>query len=202
MQKGTIKKVVFLLVEVKSCVEPIFLPLLDAFKDISGYKESCTVDLHVQVLFRELWEDGLQVDIRLHLQKLYEDATQVASDAVGSIRTVASFSAEDKVIQLYEKKCKGPVRIGVKQGLYSGIGYGLSMFLLYAVYATIFYAGAQLIKAGKTSYGEVFQVNVSIFPSFTFFTFQNNVFDLLFSFVFLLVFTQLAGFLWFEYDSH
>ncbi|KAL3529878.1 hypothetical protein ACH5RR_009200 [Cinchona calisaya] len=91
-------------------------------------------------------------------KKLYEDATQVASDAVGSIRTIASFAAEDKVIQLYEKNCKGPVSIGIKQGLYSGLGFGLSMFLLYSVYATIFYAGARLINAGKITFGEVFQV--------------------------------------------
>ncbi|CDP05479.1 unnamed protein product [Coffea canephora] len=91
-------------------------------------------------------------------KKLYEEATQVASDAVGSIRTVASFSAEDKVIFLYEKKCKGPVTIGIKQGLYGAVGYGLSMFFFYSVYAIIFYTGARLIKAGETTFSEVFQV--------------------------------------------
>ncbi|XP_027153546.1 ABC transporter B family member 4-like [Coffea eugenioides] len=91
-------------------------------------------------------------------KKLYEKATQVASDAVGSIRTVASFSAEDKVIFLYEKKCKGPVTIGIKQGLYGAVGYGLSMFFFYSVYAIIFYTGARLIKAGETTFSEVFQV--------------------------------------------
>ncbi|XP_071927733.1 ABC transporter B family member 11-like isoform X3 [Coffea arabica] len=101
---------------------------------------------------------GFGASWRLSLIKLYEEATQVASDAVGSIRTVASFSAEDNVILLYEKKCKGPVTKGIKQGLYSGVGYGLSMFFLYAVYATTFYAGARLIKAGKITFGDVFQV--------------------------------------------
>ncbi|XP_071919093.1 ABC transporter B family member 11-like isoform X1 [Coffea arabica] len=91
-------------------------------------------------------------------KKLYEDSTQVASDAVGSIRTVASFSAEDKVIQLFKKKCKRPMTLGIKQGLYSGVGYGLSMFFLYSAYATIFYFGARLIKAGNITFGEVFQV--------------------------------------------
>ncbi|KAL0363526.1 UNVERIFIED_CONTAM: ABC transporter B family member 9, partial [Sesamum calycinum] len=35
---------------------------------------------------------------------MYEEASQVANDAVGSIRTVASFSAEDKVMKMYEAK--------------------------------------------------------------------------------------------------
>jgi hypothetical protein len=39
------------------------------------------------------------------MQMMYEEASQVANDAVGSIRTVASFCAEDKVMELYRKKC-------------------------------------------------------------------------------------------------
>nr|XP_043626218.1 ABC transporter B family member 21-like [Erigeron canadensis] len=91
-------------------------------------------------------------------KKLYEDASQVASDAVGSIRTVASFSAEDKVMKLYETKCEGPKRVGIKQGLISGAGFGSSLLLLYLVYAAIFYIGALLVEAGKTTFPEVFQV--------------------------------------------
>ncbi|CAN1353024.1 ABC transporter B family member 21 [Linum perenne] len=50
-------------------------------------------------------------------QQAYADASQVANDAVGSIRTVASFCAEDKVTELYRKKCEGPMRSGVRKGL-------------------------------------------------------------------------------------
>ncbi|CAK9144507.1 unnamed protein product [Ilex paraguariensis] len=91
-------------------------------------------------------------------KKLYEDASQVASDAVRSIRTVASFCAEEKVMQLYHKKSEGPVRAGIKQGFISGAAFGLSMLFLFLVYAATFYAGAQLVDAGKTTFHEVFQV--------------------------------------------
>ncbi|MCD7448082.1 (ABC) transporter [Datura stramonium] len=91
-------------------------------------------------------------------KKLYEDASQVASEAVGSIRTVASFSAEEKVVQLYKRKCEGPVRAGIKEGLLSGAGFGFSMFCLYSVYAASFYAGARLIESGKITFAEVFRV--------------------------------------------
>ncbi|KAE9460329.1 hypothetical protein C3L33_07767, partial [Rhododendron williamsianum] len=57
---------------------------------------------------------------------MYEEASQVASDAVGSIRTVASFCAE------------GKVRVS-----------SASQFL---VYAGSFYTGAKLVKDEKTTF--------------------------------------------------
>ncbi|XP_061991036.1 ABC transporter B family member 4-like isoform X1 [Rosa rugosa] len=91
-------------------------------------------------------------------KKMYEDASQVANDAVGSIRTIASFCAEEKVMELYQKKCEGPIKNGIRQGLVSGIGFGLSFFFLFSVYACSFYAGARLVAAGKTEFSDVFRV--------------------------------------------
>ncbi|KAF2292301.1 hypothetical protein GH714_018734 [Hevea brasiliensis] len=97
---------------------------------------------------------GFSADAKM----MYEEASQVANDAVGSIRTVASFCAEEKVMQLYKRKCEGPMKTGIRQGLISGIGFGVSVFLLFSVYATSFYAGAQLVKHGNTTFSDVFQV--------------------------------------------
>ncbi|GAB2282087.1 ABC transporter B member 11, variant 3 [Dionaea muscipula] len=91
-------------------------------------------------------------------KKKYEEASQVANDALGGIRTVASFCAEEKVMQLYEHKCEGPMNAGVKQGLISGTGFGFSFAMLYCTYATCFYAGAQLVQHGHATFGEVFRV--------------------------------------------
>ncbi|XP_074315974.1 ABC transporter B family member 11-like [Silene latifolia] len=91
-------------------------------------------------------------------KKKYEEASQVANDAVGSIRTIASFCAEEKVMQLYEGKCQAPIAAGIKQGLISGVGFGLSFALLFFVYAISFYAGAQLVGHGKTTFDKVFRV--------------------------------------------
>ncbi|XP_038972658.1 ABC transporter B family member 21-like [Phoenix dactylifera] len=97
---------------------------------------------------------GLDADLKVK----YEEASQVASDAVGSIRTVASFTAEDKVLELYQKKCEGPKNIVTRQGLISGVGFGLSYFFLFCVYATSFYVGARLIEDGKTTSTDIFKV--------------------------------------------
>lgn len=91
---------------------------------------------------------------------MYENASQVASTAVSNIRTVASFSAEEKIEQLYQKKCDGPLRAGIKLGIVSGVGVGISIFMLFCINATIFYVGAHLVEEGKMTFSVVFRVSV------------------------------------------
>ncbi|KAL9256975.1 ABC transporter B family member 11-like protein [Drosera capensis] len=91
-------------------------------------------------------------------KKKYEEASQVANDAVGSMRTVASFCAEEKVMHMYEKKCEAPMKSGIKQGLISGIGFGVSFAMLFLTYGACFYAGAQLVGHHRTTFGKVFRV--------------------------------------------
>uniref|UniRef100_A0A9I9CUG2 ABC transporter B family member 21-like n=1 Tax=Cucumis melo TaxID=3656 RepID=A0A9I9CUG2_CUCME len=80
---------------------------------------------------------GFSADAKL----MYEQASQVATDAVGSIRTVASFCAEEKVMLLYKKKCEGPMKAGIRQ-----------------VYAATFFAGAHFVQDGKATFSDVFRV--------------------------------------------
>ncbi|RID54609.1 hypothetical protein BRARA_G01915 [Brassica rapa] len=95
------------------------------------------INHYVQIKFMK----GFSADAKTK----YEEASQVASDAVGSIRTVASFCAEEKVIEMYKKRCEETIKSGMKQGLVAGLGFGLSFFVLYSVYAACFYAGARLV---------------------------------------------------------
>ncbi|KAL5997458.1 ATP-binding cassette sub- B member 9 [Asimina triloba] len=88
---------------------------------------------------------------------MYEEASQVVTDAVGSIRTVASFCAEQKVMDLYRKKCEAPTKKGVHMGLVSGCGFGFSNLVLFSTYALSFYAGARFVKNGEATYTEVFR---------------------------------------------
>ncbi|CAL9779158.1 unnamed protein product [Musa acuminata subsp. burmannicoides] len=97
---------------------------------------------------------GLNADAKM----MFEEASQVASDAIRNIRTVSSFTAEEKVIELYRRKYKGPMNSIIKQGLIGGLGFGLSNILLFCVYATGFYAGARLVKDGETTFANVFRV--------------------------------------------
>ncbi|KAH7672463.1 Xenobiotic-transporting ATPase protein [Dioscorea alata] len=88
----------------------------------------------------------------------YEEASQVANDAVGNIRTVASFCAETRVIKAYQKKCEGPLRNGVRQGIINGLGFGFSFAVFYVGYAICFYAGARFMHNGSATFDQVFKV--------------------------------------------
>ncbi|XP_040379796.1 ABC transporter B family member 21-like isoform X2 [Oryza brachyantha] len=101
---------------------------------------------------------GFSADAKM----MYEEASQVANDAVSSIRTVASFSAEEKVMDLYKTKCEGPLRTGIRTAIISGIGFGVSIFLLFGVYAASFYAGARLVEDKKTTFPNVFRVFLAL----------------------------------------
>jgi ATP-binding cassette subfamily B (MDR/TAP) protein 1 len=94
-------------------------------------------------------------------QVMYEKASQVAKDAVGSIRTVASFSAEEKVMSLYSEKCSTPLKTGIRQGIISGISFGFSNFVLFSVYAISFWVGARMVKNGETTFSKVFRVRAA-----------------------------------------
>lgn len=91
---------------------------------------------------------------------MYEEASQVASDAVSSIRRVASFCAEEKILQLYQSKCEGPLKAGVRQGLISGVGFAFSFFFLFFFDAVTFYTGAQLVDHDKATFPKVFRVSL------------------------------------------
>lgn len=93
---------------------------------------------------------------------MYEDASQVATDAVGSIRTVSSFCAEEKVLRLYHEKCRFPLQKGIRQGFFSGFIFGVSNFVMFGAYAFCFWFGAKLVQDGKTGFKEVFRVFFAI----------------------------------------
>jgi ATP-binding cassette, subfamily B (MDR/TAP), member 1 len=98
------------------------------------------------------------------MQLKYEEASQVATDAVGSIRTVASFCAEKKVMEAYEKISESPIRQGVREGVVSGLGFGFSFLAFYFTYALCFYVGAKFVQQGTATFPEVFRVRTYSYP--------------------------------------
>ncbi|VAH62871.1 unnamed protein product [Triticum turgidum subsp. durum] len=91
-------------------------------------------------------------------KEMYEDASQVATDAVSSIRTIASFCAEKRVVTTYNKKCEALRKQGIRTGIVGGLGFGFSLLVLYLTYALCFYVGAKFVRQGKTTFADVFKV--------------------------------------------
>ncbi|OEL15026.1 ABC transporter B family member 11 [Dichanthelium oligosanthes] len=126
---------------------------------VANWKLACIVVCFVPCVFAQSYAQsrfmrGFSADAK----KIYEQASTIASDAIGNIRTVASFCVEDRIVENYRKKCEGPVKQGVRQGAISGAGYGFSFALLFCFYAVSFYVGALFIHNGTADVGQVFKV--------------------------------------------
>ncbi|PVH62054.1 hypothetical protein PAHAL_3G193700 [Panicum hallii] len=88
---------------------------------------------------------------------MYEEASQVATEAIGSIRTVASFCAEKRVMEKYNQKCQASRDQGIRTGIVGGLGFGFSYLMLYASSALCYYVGAKFVSQGKSTFGDVFK---------------------------------------------
>uniref|UniRef100_A0A0E0C6J8 MDR-like ABC transporter n=1 Tax=Oryza meridionalis TaxID=40149 RepID=A0A0E0C6J8_9ORYZ len=98
---------------------------------------------------------------------MYEDASQVVTEAIGSIRTVASFCAEKRVIKTYNQKCRASMKQSIRSGMVGGLGFSFSYLMVYLTYALCFYVGAQFVHGGKSTFKDVFRVYFAlIFTAF------------------------------------
>ncbi|KAI3920951.1 hypothetical protein MKW98_027661 [Papaver atlanticum] len=95
----------------------------------------------------------------------YEEANQVAFGAVGGIRTVASFNAEEKVAKLYNSKCTNSMKQGNQRGLISGVGLGIAVFIIYVGASICFYAGGNFVRDKKATFEQIFRVIFVLFVS-------------------------------------
>jgi ABC-type bacteriocin/lantibiotic exporter with double-glycine peptidase domain len=83
---------------------------------------------------------------------------QVASEAVSNMRTVAAFSAEDKVLGLFNSHLAGPLQRAFKRGQIAGIGFGSGQFALFASFGLALWYAGQLVSQGHGEFGQVLKV--------------------------------------------
>ncbi|KAG2590981.1 hypothetical protein PVAP13_5NG451300 [Panicum virgatum] len=113
---------------------------------------------YIQVKFLKGFSEDAKV--------MYEDASQVVTEAIGNIRTVASFCAEKRVITSYTQKCKASMKQGIRSGTVGGLGFSFSNLMMYLAYALCFYVGALLVHEGKSTFKDVFRVRDTHWTSF------------------------------------
>eukprot|EP00741_Cyanophora_paradoxa_P003931 tig00000741_g3824.t1 len=93
---------------------------------------------------------------------MYEQAGKLAGDTVANIRTVASFTSEQRLLAAYNELLHGPQVAGEKKGHASGLGFGLSQFMNFACQALIFWAGAKLIEGGHMDFQSMLRTMFAI----------------------------------------
>ena len=93
----------------------------------------------------------------------FAQANQTASEAFGNIRTIAAFSMEAKVAELFDAQLKKPAKESRTRALAAGAGFGASQFVLFAVYALAFWFGALLVSRGEAQFEGVLMAFFAIF---------------------------------------
>ena len=66
-------------------------------------------------------------------------ANATASEAFSSARTVTAFGMENQVAKLYERSLAEPTGDAKKRANYAGLGFGVSQFVMFSVYAMAFW---------------------------------------------------------------
>ncbi|KAI5058687.1 hypothetical protein GOP47_0026857 [Adiantum capillus-veneris] len=88
------------------------------------------------------------------LHMAYMRANTVAGEAISNIRTVAAFSAEDKVLNLFSKELSAPRKKAFVRGQVAGIGFGVSQFVVFCWCGLALWYGSVLIRKGEATFGQ------------------------------------------------
>ncbi|KAF5198734.1 Abc transporter b family member [Thalictrum thalictroides] len=84
-------------------------------------------------------------------QAAYAEAGAIVEQTIGSIRTVASFTGERQAINRYNKSLNKAYESSVMEGLASGIGIGMVMFIVFSSYGlTAWFGALMVIQKGYT----------------------------------------------------
>ncbi|ESK90451.1 multidrug resistance protein 1 [Moniliophthora roreri MCA 2997] len=84
-------------------------------------------------------------------KKAHAGSAQLACEAAGSIRTVASLTREDDCLKLYSKSLDEPLRNSSKTALWSNALYALSQGMVFFVISLVFWYGARLVSTLEIS---------------------------------------------------
>ncbi|KAI5063348.1 hypothetical protein GOP47_0021895 [Adiantum capillus-veneris] len=88
------------------------------------------------------------------LHMVHMKANVVAGEAISNIRTVAAFSAEEKVLNLFCKTLGESRKKAFVRGQIGGIGFGVSQFVLFCWCALALWYASVLIRKGQANFGE------------------------------------------------
>jgi ATP-binding cassette subfamily B (MDR/TAP) protein 1 len=98
-------------------------------------------------------------------KKAHHASAQVACEAAGAIRTVASLTREDDCTRIYSRSLEVPLANSNRAALYSNSLFAMSQALSFFVIALVFWWGAQNVADGKIS---VFHFFIALMVSFVF----------------------------------
>ncbi|KAI0050297.1 P-loop containing nucleoside triphosphate hydrolase protein [Auriscalpium vulgare] len=89
-------------------------------------------------------------------KKAHEESAQLACEAAGSIRTVASLTREDDCLDQYSKSLEGPLEQSNRSALYSNFLFALTQSFSFFVISLVFWYGSRLVANQEFSTSDFF----------------------------------------------
>ncbi|XP_063965443.1 ATP-dependent translocase ABCB1-like [Lytechinus pictus] len=90
--------------------------------------------------------------------KAYSQAGGVAEEVLSCIRTVTAFGGQKKELERYEKELLTAKAAGIKKGITSGLGIGMSYLFYSCTYALSLWYGPKMVSEGRITGGDVVTV--------------------------------------------
>ncbi|XP_039294662.1 multidrug resistance protein homolog 49 isoform X2 [Nilaparvata lugens] len=79
----------------------------------------------------------------------YSRAGGVAEEVLSAIRTVTAFGGEEKEIKRFEEELEDSKQVAMRNGIYTGLGTGITWALVFCSYTLAFWYGTPLILADR-----------------------------------------------------
>ncbi|VDB95413.1 unnamed protein product [Peniophora sp. CBMAI 1063] len=89
-------------------------------------------------------------------KKVHEESAQLACEAAGAIRTVASLTREEDCIRQYSESLDEPLRYSNRTSIWSCALYALSQASSFFVIALVFWYGSRLVSFGEANTSDFF----------------------------------------------
>ncbi|CAL9096365.1 unnamed protein product [Musa acuminata var. zebrina] len=93
-------------------------------------------------------------------RKAYAKANGITEQALGSIKTIYSFTAEKSIVERYAAILDKTVKLGIKQGIAKGLAVG-STGLSFAIWAFLAWYGGRLVMYHGESGGRIYAAGIS-----------------------------------------
>ncbi|KAH7103350.1 multidrug resistance protein 1 [Auriculariales sp. MPI-PUGE-AT-0066] len=94
-------------------------------------------------------------------KKLHEESAQLACEAAGAIRTVASLVREDDCCNMYSQSLEQPLQTSNRTSLWSTALYAFTQAVTFWVIALVFYYGSRLVASQEYGTQQFFIVLMS-----------------------------------------
>ena len=90
----------------------------------------------------------------------YSKANTIIEQALSSIKTVYSFTAEKRIVDKYSKILDRTTKLGIKQGIAKGLAVG-STGLSFSIWAFLAWYGSRLVMYKGESGGRIYAAGIS-----------------------------------------